>query len=86
MYAFNNGRFIAENPRNRFEGNLKREKIGISIQNNYKLQSKFKAVVIIDESEKLFIYINFQLFSFLTIDNENVYNCLHIKVHNARES
>ena len=85
MYAFNNGRFIAENPRNRLEGNLKREKIGISIQNNYKLQSKFKAVVIIDESEKLFIYISFQLFSFLTIDNENVYNCLHIKVNNARE-
>ena len=66
--------------------NLKREKIGISIQNSYKLQNKFKAVVIIDVSEKLFIYINFQLFSFLTIDNENVYNCLHIKVNNARES
>ena len=43
-------------------------------------------MVIIDESEKLFIYLNFQLFSFLTIDNENVYNCLHIKVNNAWES
>ena len=84
VYAFNNGRFIVENPRNRLEGNLKREKIGISIQNNYKLQSKlFKAVVIIDESEKLFIHKSFQLFSFLTIDNENVHNCLHIKVYNS---
>ena len=74
MYAFNNGRFIVENPRNMLEGNLKREKIRISFQNICKLESKFKALVITDESEKLFIYKSFQLFSFLTIDNENVHN------------
>ena len=39
-------------------------------------------MVIIDESEKLFTYKSSQLFSFLTIDNKNVHNCLHIKVNN----